>query len=196
MRYLKPALLSLCLLSTPASAEVWEYGPEDCNVLWFMRNLIMDRAGYCFGSNLGKAIYDNGDCKGTEVSLTAAQQQQVGKIRKLEKEIGCKVNTGQTQLKGYKIDAIRRLRDMPLPDNGGSACTWAGAPLDIYDGYSKGSSVMGQLSPGDRIGFGWIGEGDWNVIGISAGGPGGPESLGWLDMGKANFEASCTNWAG
>lgn len=196
MKRLRAALLSLCLVAGPAAADVWDYGPGECNQLWFMRNLIMDRAGYCFGSTLGQALYDNSDCRGKQVTLTAAQQRQVAKIQKLERQIGCKVNTGRRQLDAPLMPLLRRLRDMPLPDNGASACTWAGPPLSLRDGYSPGARAIGQVDAGDRIEFGWIGEGSWNVFTISKGGYGGPIMLGWLDTGRVNFEGSCTNWAG
>ncbi len=97
-----------------------------------MRNLIMDRAGYCFGSALGQALYDNGDCIGKQVSLSPAQSRQVQNIQRLEAEIGCKVNTGSRRLDLPNMELLRRLHDMPLPDNGGWACIgWQGAAVPL-----------------------------------------------------------------
>ncbi|OSP53525.1 YARHG domain-containing protein [Pseudoruegeria sp. SK021] len=184
-------VLSLALPVLPASADVWEYGEQECNELWFSRNLIMDRAGYCFGSPLGQALFDNANCHGSNVALGAENTRQVERIRALEAQIGCKVNTGQTWLDVPNMDGLRRLRDMALPDNGASACTWAGAPLPYYDGYSAGAQVIGQINVGDRIGFGWIGEGDWTVIAV-----GGQSVIGWVNFSNSNFEQSCADWAG
>jgi hypothetical protein len=188
--------LLLIMLAGPVASDVWDYGESDCKELWFMRNLIMDRAGYCFGTTLGKAVYDNADCVGKDVSLTRPQSDQVARIQKLEREIGCKVNTGSRTLEVKTMASLRRLRDMPLPDNGGSACTYTGARLPLHDGYSAGSAVIAQVDAGDRLYFGWIGTGDWYVISAEKGGNGGTSVLGWIDRRTVNFEKACTNWAG
>lgn len=186
-----PLIAALCAI--PASAEVWEYGEAECNQLWFMRNLVMDRAGYCFGSPLGQALFDNGDCRGTSITLGQRETRQVNRIRELEAEIGCRVDTGRRSLDIDGLDAIRRLRDMPLPDNGGSACTWAGGSVTLYDGHSEGSAAIGRMERGDRVSFGYLGEGDWHAIHVWKGGHG---VLGWLARDAADFEQSCTDWAG
>lgn len=186
-----PLLLSL--LSTPVVAEVWEYGEAECNELWFMRNLIMDRAGYCFGSALGQALYDNGDCRGKEVSLTAAQSRQVQKIQELERQIGCEVNTGGSRLDLPNMAALRRLKDMPLPDNGAWACIgWTGEVVPLYDGHGAGATVIGQIQPGDRVDYSYLGEGDWTVVTVARGGSGGPVVQGWIGP----VRASCAQEAG
>ena len=46
---MKRLALLCALLASPAAAS------DVCDDLWFTRNLIMDRAGYCFGSVLGRA---------------------------------------------------------------------------------------------------------------------------------------------
>ena len=183
--------LILSLLAAPAGAEVWDYGQQACNQLWFMRNLIMDRAGYCFGSALGQALYDNAGCTGTDVRPGPAASRQVQKIQKLEQQIGCKVNTGQSRLDLPLMAQIRRLRDMPLPDNGGWACLgWKAAAVPLYDGYGAGAKAIGQIAPGDRVDFGFLPEGNRVAVVVSRG---GKTLLGWKDVG---VEASCTEEAG
>ncbi len=91
-------IIALFLPAAPATAEVWQYGEPECNELWFARNLIMDRAGYCFGSPLGQALFDNRDCRGSDVSLSPAHKSQVRKIQSLEAQIRCKVNSGRVGL--------------------------------------------------------------------------------------------------
>ena len=54
MRFVLTFLLSLCV--TPAFAL------DHCEEWWFTRNLVFDRAGYCFSSPLGQAVFDNSDC--------------------------------------------------------------------------------------------------------------------------------------
>ncbi|MCF3972282.1 DUF4453 domain-containing protein [Paracoccus salsus] len=194
MRRLFPALVVL-LSANPVAAEVWEYGDRECRELWFMRNLIMDRAGYCFGSALGRALFDNRDCSGADIDPGPDQRRQVSKIQALESRIGCRVDTTATELGGVDMQGLRRLRDMPLPDNGGSACvSWRGKTVPLHDGYGPGSRVIGQLRPGDRVDFGFIGEGDWNVISVASGAEDG--RLGWLNMSDVDWSASCTDWVG
>jgi hypothetical protein len=187
--------LLLALLSTPLAADVWEYGEAECNELWFMRNLIMDRAGYCFGTPLGQALFDNGDCRGKEVTPSAAESRQVQKIQTLEREIGCEVDTGSSRLDLPNMAALRRLKDMPLPDNGEAACIgWMGEVLPLYDGYGAGAAEIGQIRPGDTISYSYIGEGDWTVVTVSAGGFGGPVVQGWIDIGA--MKGACAQEAG
>ena len=189
-----PGLL-FALLSTPVPADVWEYGDAACNELWFMRNLIMDRAGYCFGTPLGQALYDNGDCRGKQVTLGQDESRQVQRIQQLEQEIGCAVDTGSGRLDLPNMAALRRLKDIPLPDNGGSACIgWIGEAVPLYDGHTAGAMMIGQIRPGDTVYYSYVGEGDWTVVTVASGGSGGPELLGWTHVDAAH--GSCAQQAG
>ncbi|MEM1129290.1 MAG: YARHG domain-containing protein [Pseudomonadota bacterium] len=180
-------------LGTPAFGEVWEYGEAECNQLWFMRNLIVDRAGYCFGSELGQALFNNGDCVGQDIRLSPAQEAQVGRIRGLERQIGCSVDTSATSLDVAYMGALRNLRDMALPDNGAALCTWAGSPVSLFDGAGAGSTAIGTMEAGDTVTFEWIGEEAASLLTISKGGRDGPTLLGWSPNGAVNFERDCTD---
>lgn len=191
----RAALLILALLmSQPARADVWDYGQAECNQLWFMRNLIMDRAGYCFGSVLGQALFDNGNCLGQEVRPGAREAAQVGKIARLEAQIGCRVDTTRRNLDLHGMAALRRLGDMPLPDNGGSACTWAGAATQLADGYSGAARAIGRLERGDRIELGSLPEDGWLALHVAK--PGGGLVIGWAPSAVLNLKQNCTDWAG
>ena len=50
---MRRAAICAFVVAGPAAAD------ERCHDLWFARNAIMDRAGYCFGSVLGQAVFDN-----------------------------------------------------------------------------------------------------------------------------------------
>ncbi|EBA16598.1 hypothetical protein RSK20926_22774 [Roseobacter sp. SK209-2-6] len=63
------ALSALPLSTTTAFAD------ESCNDLWFTRNAIINQAGFCFGSNLGQALFDNGDCIAKSVPLSPEAQR-------------------------------------------------------------------------------------------------------------------------
>ena len=89
--------------------------------------------------------------------------------------------------------ALRRLRDMPLPDNGATGCTWAGEPFALFDGYGKGTRTIAQVEAGDQIPFSWIGTANASVVGTSR--DGGALNLGWIKDGTVDFKSGCTNWA-
>lgn len=74
MRLTLFASLALPFLATTAQAD------GRCNDLWFTRNALINQAGYCFGSNLGQALFDNSDCQGKSVTLSPEAQRQVAQI--------------------------------------------------------------------------------------------------------------------
>lgn len=197
MKRFAAALAVVLALAGPAPADVWDSPEPTCNQLWFTRNLIMHRAGYCFGSPLGKAMFGNAHCSGTEVRLSAGQSRQVAKMRAMEQATGCKVNTAARHIDvPVNIPAISRLRDLPLPSGGESGCRWAGGPVPVYDGHTPGSKPIGEIHAGDVLGFSSMPEGNWTAAGIRRGGYDGPYSLGWFDHTKYDTEKDCTDWAG
>jgi len=63
-----------------------------CFDLWYERNAIFDRNGYCFSSNLGKRTFDNSDCWTKNPSLSPSEQRRVAQLKAEENRRGCKVN--------------------------------------------------------------------------------------------------------
>lgn len=67
--------------------------PENCQSLWYERNAIFARRGYCFSSAKGQAAFSNAGClTGASVNdlpLTQADRQQVKKLQAREKALGC-----------------------------------------------------------------------------------------------------------
>lgn len=189
--------MGMPLLAAPAAADVWDSDEPACNWLWFTRNLIMDRAGYCFGSPLGKALFDNADCRGTEVKLSARESRQLAKMQALERQANCAVNTNARRL-DVPLDTrlLKQLRDLPVPQWGASGCRWAGRPVPIYNGYTQGSDVIGEIHAGDALSFESQHEGNWTAVEIRQGGYDGPARMGWFDNRKHNPETGCTDWAG
>ena len=156
MRMLAAILISIPL---PVLAD------EICDDLWFTRNLIMDRAGYCFGSVLGKSVSENSDCTGKSVSLSSAETSMVGQIRGLEEELGCKVNTAQPVLSLEEMDVRRRLTDLPVRAEFESACIgWLGERIQLKAGHQPDAGVVGEISPGDTIGYSHQGIGSWEYV--------------------------------
>ncbi|MFV1591321.1 DUF4453 domain-containing protein [Phaeobacter sp. JH20_36] len=156
IRYLT---LLLTLLPLPAFAQ------DGCDDLWFTRNLIMDRAGYCFGTVLGQSVFDNSDCLGKSVALDPQSNRQVQDIRALEKYHGCKVNTGRRQLTLNDTHLRRLLVDLPIRDEFEGACLgWLGAPVPLHSGHSAGTARIGTIQPGDTIGYAHLPVGNWSYV--------------------------------
>ena len=62
----------ILLLGLVWPVQAWAL--EICDDLWLTRNLIFDRAGYCFGSVLGKSVFDNEGCTPGVPELAEADQ--------------------------------------------------------------------------------------------------------------------------
>lgn len=63
-----------------------------CADLWYARNLVYAKAGYCFKTSLAQRQFAEFECWTDSPRLSAAQQRKVAKIRAEEKRRGCKVN--------------------------------------------------------------------------------------------------------
>ncbi len=155
---------------------------EGCADVWFTRNLIMDRAGYCFGSPLGQALFDNSDCTGQHVQLDPTSQALVQRIRGLEAQHGCQVNTNAQWLEIDDIAFRRVVRDLPLRVDGQWGCLgWAAAETPLYDGHSAPLHAIGKVLPGDYVLFEHEGVADaWVYVTIHEPVWGPFKSAGWL----------------
>ncbi|MDQ2088700.1 DUF4453 domain-containing protein [Marimonas arenosa] len=185
-------LLSALLLaaSTPASADV-------CDDLWFTRNQIMDRAGYCFRTPLGQSVFDNSGCIGEQVSLNAQARRQVEDIRARESALGCVVDTKRRNLDLPDIAIRWNLRDLPVADEYESGCIgWLEPVTSLHSGRDSASAIVGWIEPGDNVLYGhWTADNDpWLFVTVWS--PDSPrfKSAGWL--GLSTNEKSCRNWAG
>ena len=178
----------LILVATPAMAN------EACHDLWFTRNLIMDRAGYCFGSTLGKAVFDNSDCTGKSVTLGENWQQQVSRLRARETQLECKVDTSRPFLDLPDADIRRRLNTLPVRDEFESACIgWLKSDLSLHASTHAASTVVGVVSPGDNVSFRHDAVGEWNYVTVT-GKDWGYKSAGWTDSAFAIGD--CAQFAG
>ena len=187
---MKRLVLLFALIASPVAAA------DVCDDLWFTRNLIMDRAGYCFGSTLGQAVFDNGNCIGKSVSLSAQAQRQVAEIRELEKVIQCKVDTGKTSLDLPDIETRRKLIDLPVRDEFESGCI--GWQLDfepLHAGHDGNSAIIGRVEPEDDILWSHRSQVEgWDYVMVMQSGWGSVKSAGW--MRSPTDEKSCRQWAG
>ena len=170
-------LLALILLFLPGPLMA-ESGCED---IWFTRNLIMDRAGYCFSSPLGAALFDNSDCTGTQISLDPAAQAQVARIRALEAQHGCQVDTNRTWMDMPDMAFRKALTVLPIRTEGEWGCLgWTGAAAPLYSGYYEPFHAIGQVGPGDYVSFAYENVGDWIYVTTYAPVWGAFRSAGWL----------------
>lgn len=157
------ALLALVFLGTSAVADDWSR-LSACPELWFSRNATMDDAGYCFSTNLGKAVFDNSDCTTTAPELGPLEKELVGIIREREVWLECNLDTSQSSIDlmgesglNERIIAMRKLLDWQpvVPDfDSGSACIdYFGEPEMLYSYPDLNAEVLGTIHPGDSITF-------------------------------------------
>lgn len=178
-------LRGLCLglvMSSLSAVPLW--ASDACDDLWFTRNAIMDRAGYCFGSSLGKAIFDNTGCTGKSVALDEQAKQAVRQVQRLEKRIGCQVNTSGQSLDLEDLHIRRQLWHLPLLDELESACLgWLGPATPLSAGHSSTAPQVGLISPGDTIVYTHIPVGSWSYV-TTHDANWRYKSAGWLDLSR------------
>ena len=138
--------LAFALLAAAAAADPF------CDDLWFSRNQLYARAGYCFASPLGKAVFGNAGCTGTEVRLRPGEAQLVAQVKALEAETGCKVDPGRTVLEVDNIALRLRLEVPVVRSEFASGCLgWTGGPLALLAGPDDASAPIARIETGDDI---------------------------------------------
>ncbi|MAM63661.1 DUF4453 domain-containing protein [Maritimibacter sp. UBA3975] len=142
-------LIALTLLSftaTPAAAY------DVCDEAWYIRNLIFDRAGYCFGSTLGQAVFDNTGCTGKDVSLSPGDAATVEMIREQEGWMACAVDTGATRLDVPHRALLDRLEVLPVPTDTASGCIgWTGGPIPLLAAPREDAALVGRGEAGVNV---------------------------------------------
>lgn len=183
--------LAILLLCAPPSLA-----QTACDDVWFTRNLHFDRAGYCFGSTLGQAMFDNSDCTGTSVTLPPKAKAQVDAIRALETRHQCKIDTRRSAIDIDDLDIRRTLVDLPIRDEFEPGCLgWRGAPLPLRAGIGAHTPVTGQISPGDYVLFSFQPVDGWSYVTVHAHNFSVLKTGGWVSD-TAFPEDACDAWAG
>ena len=135
------------LFLTPNSAI---FAQDACDDYWFVRNLIFDRAGYCFGSPLGQSVFDNTDCHTKSPQLSEDDKSRIAQIKTKETEWGCSVDTARRNLDLPSFKLRLRMSDQPLHDDTESACLgYRGPDVPLRAGRSPDSPIIGYLRDGD-----------------------------------------------
>jgi hypothetical protein len=149
MRILTALIVALTPMSVTADAL--------CDELWLTRNTVFDRAGYCFGSALGKAIFDNSDCTTSAPKLDSEGETIVAQVREIETDFACSIDTSRTVLEVDHVDQRRALHHLPVKTGYESACLgYDGPALLLTAGRHPDTSFFGEIFPGDDILFGHI----------------------------------------
>ncbi len=86
------ALLGSTGIATlPASAQgLWSLS---CGELWYQRNEIYARNGYCFKTNRARRVFGNANCTyyaEGDVPMSGRERRLVGTIRNIERQKGCR----------------------------------------------------------------------------------------------------------
>ncbi|MEM9395511.1 MAG: DUF4453 domain-containing protein [Pseudomonadota bacterium] len=169
-----------------------------CEDLWFTRNAVMDRAGICFGSPLGQAVFDNTGCIGASVQPSPAFAQLIAQFNQAEQIAGCRVDTSQTFLDLKDLSIRQRLVTLPIPEDRGQGfgCIgWRGAALPLRDTNAQQGAVIGQIDPGDSVYFFHIPADGWSYVTTEGAGRVGLKSGGWMPAGF-DSQSMCAQQAG
>lgn len=181
------------ILSLGLLWPVQAFGLEICDDLWLTRNLIFDRAGYCFGSVLGKSIFDNEGCTPGAPALADGPQAMVNHIRKMEAEWECKVDTSQDFLAVPSIGLRVGLVDLPVATGFESSCFgWKGGRLPLRTERHEDGILTGAARDGDDLSFQFEDVDGWSFVQVSQNGI--PAGAGWAKIELS--EDTCSALAG
>lgn len=165
-----------------------------CDELWFTRNLVFDRAGYCFGSELGQSTFDNDGCTTSSPNLSPKDRALINAVRDIEIEWGCSVASTIPRPLDVNTDLRRQIQDLPVVTGYESSCFgWQAAPMAVRVGRSDDAQLLGHVFREDSVGFGHIPVDGWEFVTVVRN-----EKLveeGWAYFGPHD-ETRCEGWAG
>lgn len=141
-----------------------------CEELWFSRNSMLNDAGYCFSSPLGRSLFDNSDCTTKSPQVSPEVAEQIARIQRLELEAPyvtdgvCNVDTNRTSLSNLRhLKLRRRLTFQPSTDGSSSACIgYRGEQVDLYAAPHQNAEVLGQIPLGASVSSSHLPWEDWN----------------------------------
>ena len=154
-----------------------------CDDLWFTRNLLFDRAGYCFGSPLGQAVFNNADCVSSNIVLNPQAKQFADYLRGLEAQHQCRVDTSRRSLALDDLHIRRQLYHLPVAVEFGSGClNWLMGPTPLYAAPDASTPIIGQIQPSNNVYFFHEAVGSWTYVTVNLGGTDTLVSGGWLGV--------------
>ncbi|SMY06753.1 DUF4453 domain-containing protein [Flavimaricola marinus] len=173
-----------------AATPVW--ADAYCDELWLLRNQLFDRAGYCFSSPLGQAVFGNDDCTTTVPELDPSASRMVAEIRDFEAIENCRVDTTRTELDVPHLATRLALIDLPVWGLGESACLgWRGPPLILRSGRSDSAPMTGVIETGENILLMYADVDGWSFVPS----PDGDARMGWVRLPRLDA-TSCDGLAG
>ncbi|MBI4723849.1 MAG: YARHG domain-containing protein [Rhodomicrobium sp.] len=75
-----------------SQAAAQDYESLSCGDLWYRRNAIYARNGYCFKTDRGIRVFGNAGCRfysEGDVPMSGAERRRVQIIRSIERQKGC-----------------------------------------------------------------------------------------------------------
>ncbi len=195
MKYFISLVLAIGV-SSPVLADI----EDPCADLWFSRNAMLDKAGYCFSTPLGKALFDNSDCTTKQPKLTPEVKAQIAVIRKLEQgdEGGfyetCNIDTGQQKLDLPDLEVRKQLDFQPASDGDTSFCLgYVGPDIPLYAAPWKSARRTGVIRGGDNLSLAHLDWKGWSFSIVFQ--PSETTGLGWYQSPIADID-QCEAWAG
>lgn len=186
-------LAAIFLSFAPITAAAQNF--NFCEELWVTRNMVFDRAGYCFGSVLGQSLFDNSNCTTSTASAPPAYSQIISWARGDEDRVGCNLNTGQPAWPS--IQAVHayynRFWTVAVPLEGGFGCWgYSGPTVQIHAGAAANTPVLGQLTAGLSYVDLHYGVDGWGFITVLTGPDGQEVVTGWA----TGVSSDCAQVAG
>lgn len=179
----------LCLLASQSLAN------PACHDLWYTRNALFDRAGYCFGSVLGQSVFGNQGCIGKNVALSPQAKADVAEAKRMEAWIGCRVNTGGTFLDLPDFPLRRQMVDLPVLDEFEFGCLgWVGPPTDLRVGAGFHHPAISSVQAGNYVSFSHRPIGGWHYVTVHGPNFQDLKGAGWLPAFEPDYP--CRDFAG
>lgn len=161
-----------------------------CGDAWYLRNLAFDRAGYCFGSALGEALFDNSDCTTHSPTLSDWDKSVVSAAKRYEQDMGCSVDTTQASIGATLIGKLDLVDRLPVLASYDSMCLGFNGPdLPMRSDLGIATSFStGDVAAGDTVRFRFEGADGFEFVETEFG-------AGWI-VGGAIGPATCREFAG
>lgn len=186
----------LAIAASPAVAQDDAF----CQQVWLSRNTVMDRAGQCFSTPLGQAVFDNSDCVDGDIRLNPLDVEIVRLAQEVEQWAGCAVDTDAARLMVDVLPFHARLMELftvPVRSDGEFGCHgYTGPPVPLHTGISTNTTVLGMLEPGQTVTSAHSPlRGGWQYLEISNA-AGLPVTHGWAQGLPGDPDQICTFSAG
>ncbi|MEM9786899.1 MAG: DUF4453 domain-containing protein [Pseudomonadota bacterium] len=174
-----------------------------CDELWFARNAMLNDAGYCFTTPLGRSLFDNTDCTTRQPVVDRSVSEQISIIQNLERdppfaieEQRCRVDTSQQTLDQVPyIDLRRQVAFQPATDGSSGGCIgYQGRPFPLFAAPDSAAAILGTVEQGFSFSLSHLPWGEWNFAFVWRGDiAGDPWRLGWY---RADIGTNCAIFAG